>query len=76
MALTPEGSRLAAKITASLADSTLYLSEKEISGFPQATPFTDFKSTLADCFGRYEKLVCIMATGIVVRLLAPLLAGL
>jgi precorrin-4 C11-methyltransferase len=75
MALTPVGSKLAAQIAASLADSTLYLTEKEASAYPQAIPFTDFKSTLADCFGRCEELVCIMATGIVVRLLAPLLAG-
>ena len=75
MALTTEGSKLAARIAANLTDSTLYLPEKEASGFANATPFADFKSTFAYSFSQYRELVCIMASGIVVRLLAPLLAG-
>ena len=33
----------------------------------------DFKNKMKDAFGRYDNLVCIMATGIVVRTLAPLI---
>ena len=34
---------------------------------------TDFKASLREAFHKYDYLVCIMATGIVVRILAPLL---
>jgi len=73
LALTPGGSKLAGEIVANLEKSTLYMPEKEASGFPEAHPFTDFKETFANCMRKYEGLVCVMATGIVVRLLAPLL---
>jgi precorrin-4 C11-methyltransferase len=73
LALTPGGSRVASEIAADLADSTLYLPEKESSGFAGVHSFTDFKETFASCVQKYEGLVCVMATGIVVRLLAPLL---
>ncbi len=33
----------------------------------------NFKAQLKNAFGRYEELICIMATGIVVRILAPLI---
>ena len=33
----------------------------------------DFKNNLRDAFSRYDNLVCVMATGIVVRILAPLI---
>ena len=34
---------------------------------------TDFKASLREAFHKYDYLVCIMATGIVVRILAPLI---
>ncbi len=75
IALTQEGSKLAAEIAGNLGESSLYLPEKEARGVETARPFTDFKATITRCFSQYKELVCIMATGIVVRLLAPLLGG-
>ena len=57
--LTPEGKILAEKLAAS-RPGDLYGRE-------------DFKEKLRRAFQSYENLVCIMATGIVVRILAPLL---
>lgn len=73
LALTPGGSKLAAHIAAELGESSLYLPAKEAKGFVTAYPFTDFKEVFANCVERHEGLVCVMASGIVVRLLAPLL---
>jgi precorrin-4/cobalt-precorrin-4 C11-methyltransferase len=73
LALTPGGSKVAAEIAANLEKSTLYVPEKNASGFAGAQPFSDFKETFANCVKKHEGLVCVMATGIVVRLLAPLL---
>jgi len=72
LALTPGGSKLAAHIAAKLGESSLYLPDREAKGFVGAYPFTDFKVAFANCFERHEGLVCVMASGIVVRLLAPL----
>lgn len=57
--LTGEGEQLARKLAAS-HPGDLY--DKE-----------NFKTNLREAFHRYDYLVCIMATGIVVRILAPLL---
>jgi precorrin-4 C11-methyltransferase len=73
LALTPEGSKLAAHIAANLEDTSLYLPHKEASSFGGACPFTNLKETFAKCVETHGGLVCVMATGIVVRLLAPLL---
>ena len=73
LALTPEGSKLAARIADNLEESSLYLPEKEAGSFGEAHPFTDFNKAFAQCVEKYAGLVCVMATGIVVRLLAPLL---
>ncbi|MEJ2431467.1 MAG: cobalt-precorrin 5A hydrolase, partial [Deltaproteobacteria bacterium] len=73
LALTPGGSKLAAHIADNLEGSSLYLPAKEAGSFGGAHPFTDFHKTFAKCVEEHEGLVCVMATGIVVRLLAPLL---
>jgi len=73
LALTPGGSKLAAHIAANLEESSLYLPGKEASGFGGAYPFTDLKGVFAKGVKKHEGLVCIMASGIVVRFLAPLL---
>ena len=57
--LTPEGKALAEKLAAA-RPGDLYGRE-------------NFKENLAKAFQSYDNLVCIMATGIVVRILAPLL---
>lgn len=73
MALTPRGSELAATIAETIEGASLYLPKRERSGFAQAHGFTDFKATFANCFEQHKGLVCVMATGIVVRLLPALL---
>ncbi len=75
IALTPEGSKLAAKIVQGLKDGSLYLPEKEADGFAAAHSFSDFNATISKCFRQHREMVCVMAAGIVVRLLAPLLGG-
>ncbi len=57
--LTGEGEQLARKLAAA-RPGDLY--DKE-----------NFKQNMQDAFHRYDYLVCIMATGIVVRILAPLI---
>lgn len=57
--LTDEGGRLAHKLAAA-HPGDIYNKE-------------NFKENLQAGFGRYDSLVCIMATGIVVRILAPLI---
>ena len=73
LALTPEGSKLAAHIAAELEESSLYLPDEQASTIGEAYSFTDFKEIFAKCISKHRGLVCVMATGIVVRLLAPLL---
>lgn len=57
--LTKEGEQIACKLAAS-HPGDLYNKE-------------NFKTNLQEAFHKYDYLVCIMATGIVVRLLAPLI---
>ena len=57
--LTDEGGQLARRLAAS-HPGDLYNKE-------------NFKAALREAFHKYDYLVCIMATGIVVRILAPLL---
>lgn len=57
--LTPEGKTLAEKLSSS-HPGDLYGKD-------------NFKNNLRDSFHRYDYLVCIMAAGIVVRILAPLI---
>ena len=57
--LTDEGGKLAHKLAAA-HPGDIYNKE-------------NFKENLRTGFGRYDSLVCIMATGIVVRILAPLI---
>jgi precorrin-4/cobalt-precorrin-4 C11-methyltransferase len=71
MALTSGGSNIAANVEG----ASLYLPKKESSGFAEALGFTDFKTTFVNCFEQHKGLVCVMATGIVVRLLSSLLEG-
>ena len=73
LALTPEGSKLAAHIAAELEESSLYLPDEQASTIGEAYSFTDFKEIFAKCISKHRGLVCVMATGIVVRSLAPLL---
>ncbi len=62
LAITEEGKRLAAKIRTEMPASIILKSEKGVG------------STFAECWHQFDGFVCIMATGIVVRAIAPLLA--
>ena len=59
LALTENGRRLADKIASSLAGEVFFRRH-------------GLKTTLTRCWQEYDALVCIMASGIVVRMLAPL----
>ncbi|NDV25377.1 cobalamin biosynthesis protein [Desulfovibrio sp. JC010] len=69
-ALTKRGAQLAHKLAALLLSDCYvldrYASESDI-------PFTSLKDTVADKFHKYESHVFVAASGIVVRMIAPLL---
>ena len=75
IAITPRGAELARKLAASLPGAACFLPER----FRQpdcSRYFTPpLKQFLPEIFQGYDGLICIMATGIVVRLLAPVLQG-
>ncbi len=61
LSLTAGGTTLADRLSRRLAGSRVYPCRGRV------------RQVLQQCWGRYDSLVCIMATGIVVRMLAPLL---
>ncbi|MGV0168746.1 cobalt-precorrin 5A hydrolase [Furfurilactobacillus sp. WILCCON 0119] len=75
LALTATGCTLAERIHTTLAaDVTLILPEKFAAASAAVTFKTGgFRSAFATAFGQYDCVICVMATGIVVRQLAPLL---
>jgi len=77
VAITRNGARLGTRLRAGLADADLFVLQKyRGQAGKEAIPFgTELKELLPGLWSDYRGLVCIMATGIVVRLLAPLLAG-
>jgi len=76
-ALTEQGAALARRMQGILADEAdVYLPEKvEIEGLEQGRiyRFSQVRAALHQAFSQYDALICIMATGIVVRILAPVL---
>lgn len=77
IAITGNGVRLGCRLRDALPDSALYLSPKWVGAC--AGPFTPFpgclKELVFELWRKADGLVFIMATGIVVRLTAPLLEG-
>jgi cobalt-precorrin 5A hydrolase len=73
-ALTPNGGRLARIIAEEMADSTLFLSEKLDAAFHGAVRFTRLKNEVDRQFAEFPRHIFIMATGIVVRIIADRLA--
>ena len=77
IAITGSGARIAARLAEGLPGSELYVPPKlaDLAQFP----FTVFQECLKDLIVKLwrstDGLVCIMASGIVVRMLAPLLEG-
>lgn len=75
IAITPGGASLARRLAGPLSAATVCLPDR----FRQADDGRYFSGPLsaflAEAFNGYDGLVCIMASGIVVRLLAPCLRG-
>jgi cobalt-precorrin 5A hydrolase len=77
IAITGNGARIAARLAEGLPGSELYVPPK-LADLAQC-PFTVFPECLKDLISKLwrttDGLVCIMASGIVVRMIAPLLEG-
>lgn len=78
LALTSPAADLGRRILKDLPNARLHLPERYLNEedrkSPLVIPFHEaIRQVLQDTFQRYEALVCIMASGIVVRELAPLL---
>jgi cobalt-precorrin 5A hydrolase len=71
-AITPNGASLASKIAAGVPKADVYVAQK-IGGPAEASCFESLAQAVAGCFHRYTGHVFIMATGIVVRTVAPLM---
>jgi cobalt-precorrin 5A hydrolase len=77
IAITRNGARLGARLQASHPDTELFVLERfAVEAGAAATPFAgELKGLIARLWGRYGGFAFIMATGIVVRMVAPHLAG-
>jgi len=74
-AVTPNGVRLAQRLAKAFPQSTLYLSAA-LDPFPDARPVERFeclKAAVCRYFTRHDGHLFIMSTGIVVRMIAPIL---
>ncbi|WP_148895827.1 cobalt-precorrin 5A hydrolase [Geothermobacter ehrlichii] len=71
IAITPGGAVLARRLAAEAEGAELWLPEKLRGAVPARYFSGRLGDLLAELFARVDGLVCIMATGIVVRLLAP-----
>ncbi len=80
LALTAPASNLGRQLKKSLPDSDLWIPERFLNDDekdnPSITGFHDsIRQVLQSAFNSYANLICIMASGIVVRELAPLLVN-
>lgn len=77
IAITRNGARLGARLQDSRPDAELFVLERfAAEAGAAATPFTgELKGLIARLWGRYGGFAFVMATGIVVRMVAPYLAG-
>ncbi|MBN1930188.1 MAG: cobalt-precorrin 5A hydrolase [Desulfobacterales bacterium] len=74
-AITPKGTKLAQKLVDELPQADFYLSAKLKSNTQslRVQPFQSLADTVSSAFNQYNGHVFIMAVGIVVRILAPLI---
>ena len=72
-AITPNGVELAKTIADKLLDVDVFLSDKLSAKKIQTNTFGALADALSEQFRRYDGHVFIMATGIVVRMIAPLI---
>lgn len=77
IAITGNGARLGARLSEGLPGSLLHLPPKlaDQVGAPCSVSPECLKDLIARLWREHDGLVCIMATGIVVRMIAPLLEG-
>jgi cobalt-precorrin 5A hydrolase len=75
ISLTPGGHPLGRQIAQKIPDAVFWVPIACKPNNPDAQSFDRLKSLMAEAFLGKHPLVCIMATGIVVRHLAPLLQG-
>lgn len=75
IAITRNGARLGTRLREGLGDADLYVLKKYAgqAGKEAVTFDGDLGGTIARLWPEYRGFICIMATGIVVRLIAPLL---
>jgi cobalt-precorrin 5A hydrolase len=71
-AITPNGARLADRLADSLKEVTVYISQNLTHTRSSHVLFERLSVTLAEKFRQYTGHIFIMSTGIVVRVLAPL----
>ena len=75
--LTIQGARLASRITAEIAGTDFYISSrlktKINTSNSSVLSFTVLSRTLAEVFHQYKGHIFIMSTGIVIRIIAPLI---
>jgi cobalt-precorrin 5A hydrolase len=72
-AITPNGANLGRKIAEGLFDCDLYVSENLEKSHPPPHTFKKLSVALPQFFNTYNGHIFIMSTGIVVRMIAPLL---
>ena len=72
-AVTPNGLKLADRLADSLPDADIYVSQNLAEKKLSHILFGRLTATLEEKFGQYTGHIFIMATGIVVRVLAPLI---
>ena len=69
--ITPNGIKIARRIAANLPNADLYASDRCIPGKLKATTFEKLSDAVAEKFHTYGAHIFVMATGIVVRMIAP-----
>jgi cobalt-precorrin 5A hydrolase len=75
IAITATGARLGERLRRDIANSELFIPSKHTDSIDTpATPYTEeLRSLISRLWHEKDGLICIMASGIVVRLIAPLL---
>ncbi len=74
-ALTPMGVKTAQRVRAALPEADIFVGARCRAEFPEAQAFSRLSEIVGAKFHSYDALVFLMATGIVVRTIAPLLRG-
>lgn len=71
--LGPSGLQVARRITAAVPRAELYGPAARLRGHSDIVPYPDFSSALKDLFARGCPIVALCSSGILIRVLAPLL---